>query len=402
MRSAARGSPGRLPGVARADPAEHGALGPAGGRRRRGADRHDAVSPLRRPRSRDRPEPELGGVRIPGADLRAARGREAAEDPRARGLRGDARGRRLRRRLGLRRRCGRGGLAERGLDVVVLEAAGYFNESDFAQLELPAYQEMFWRGGPTRPPTATSAWSRGPRSAAAPRSTGPTACAPAPGSASSGREHGLEGVDGAGLRPPPRRGPGADQRERPLQRPERDPAAAARGRPRRSAGASRRSSATPTASATRPRWRGISASATSPGASRAPTAPGSPTRRSTGRRFLTLHPRDAGAGRGRPGRGRRGGLARPRTAAARRSPSGAARGRRLRLARVAGAAAALGHRRAAVGHNLRLHPSSVVGGVYGDGPAGLVGRAAGRPLRRVRRHRRGLRLPDRDAQYAPG
>src|SRR5918994_5782461 len=44
------------------------------------------------------------------------------------------------------------GLAERGMDVVVLEAAGYLNESDFAQLELKAYQEMFWRGGPT--PTA--------------------------------------------------------------------------------------------------------------------------------------------------------------------------------------------------------------------------------------------------------
>jgi choline dehydrogenase-like flavoprotein len=43
-------------------------------------------------------------------------------------------------------------LAERGLDVVVLEAAGYFNEADFTQLELPAYQQMFWRGGPT--PTA--------------------------------------------------------------------------------------------------------------------------------------------------------------------------------------------------------------------------------------------------------
>ncbi len=43
-------------------------------------------------------------------------------------------------------------LAERGMKVVVLEAAGYFNESDFSQLELPAYQEMFWRGGPT--PTA--------------------------------------------------------------------------------------------------------------------------------------------------------------------------------------------------------------------------------------------------------
>src|SRR5215216_4877584 len=39
-------------------------------------------------------------------------------------------------------------LAERGLDVVVLEAAGYFNESDFTQLELLAYRQMFWRGGP--------------------------------------------------------------------------------------------------------------------------------------------------------------------------------------------------------------------------------------------------------------
>ncbi|MDP9189746.1 MAG: FAD-dependent oxidoreductase, partial [Actinomycetota bacterium] len=45
-------------------------------------------------------------------------------------------------------------LAARGLDVVVLEAAGYFNESDFNQLELPAYQSMYWRGGPT--PTAES------------------------------------------------------------------------------------------------------------------------------------------------------------------------------------------------------------------------------------------------------
>ena len=43
-------------------------------------------------------------------------------------------------------------LAERGLDVIVLEAAGYFNESDFDQLELSAYQQRYWRGGPT--PTA--------------------------------------------------------------------------------------------------------------------------------------------------------------------------------------------------------------------------------------------------------
>src|SRR6476661_6237687 len=42
-----------------------------------------------------------------------------------------------------------GTLAQQGLKVVVLEAAGYFNESDFKQLELVAYQEMYWRNGPT-------------------------------------------------------------------------------------------------------------------------------------------------------------------------------------------------------------------------------------------------------------
>jgi choline dehydrogenase-like flavoprotein len=41
-----------------------------------------------------------------------------------------------------------GTLAERGLKVCVLEAAGYFNESDFNMLELWAYQNMYWRGGP--------------------------------------------------------------------------------------------------------------------------------------------------------------------------------------------------------------------------------------------------------------
>jgi choline dehydrogenase-like flavoprotein len=41
-----------------------------------------------------------------------------------------------------------GELAAKGLKVVVLEAAGYFDESDFNQLELPAYEHMYWRGGP--------------------------------------------------------------------------------------------------------------------------------------------------------------------------------------------------------------------------------------------------------------
>ncbi len=34
----------------------------------------------------------------------------------------------------------------------MLEAGGDFNESDFSGLELPAFQQLFWRGGPT--PTA--------------------------------------------------------------------------------------------------------------------------------------------------------------------------------------------------------------------------------------------------------
>jgi choline dehydrogenase-like flavoprotein len=41
-----------------------------------------------------------------------------------------------------------GELARRGLRVVVLEAGPYKNEADFLGLELPAYQEMYWRGGP--------------------------------------------------------------------------------------------------------------------------------------------------------------------------------------------------------------------------------------------------------------
>lgn len=45
-----------------------------------------------------------------------------------------------------------GVLARAGLDVVVLEAGGNFNEPDFAGHELPAFRQLFWRGGPT--PTA--------------------------------------------------------------------------------------------------------------------------------------------------------------------------------------------------------------------------------------------------------
>ena len=48
-------------------------------------------------------------------------------------------------------------LAEAGRRVVVLEAGGYYNEADFAQHELLAYQTMFYRGGlvPTADGTVT-------------------------------------------------------------------------------------------------------------------------------------------------------------------------------------------------------------------------------------------------------
>src|SRR3954452_3963186 len=39
-------------------------------------------------------------------------------------------------------------LTAAGLKVVVLEAGGYFNEADFNQSELWAYQNLYWRGGP--------------------------------------------------------------------------------------------------------------------------------------------------------------------------------------------------------------------------------------------------------------
>jgi choline dehydrogenase-like flavoprotein len=43
-----------------------------------------------------------------------------------------------------------GALSEHGLSVVVLEAGGYFDDGDFTQLEIPAYRNLYWRGGPTQ------------------------------------------------------------------------------------------------------------------------------------------------------------------------------------------------------------------------------------------------------------
>ena len=42
-----------------------------------------------------------------------------------------------------------GVLSARGLHVVVLEVGGYFDDADFAQREVAAYRDMYWRGGPS-------------------------------------------------------------------------------------------------------------------------------------------------------------------------------------------------------------------------------------------------------------
>jgi choline dehydrogenase-like flavoprotein len=91
-----------------------------------------------------------------------------------------------------------GTLAQQGLKVVVLEAAGYFNESDFKQLELVAYQEMYWRGGPT--PTADGNFSLQAGTTLGGGTTiNWTNCLRTPDWVRDqwAKEFGLEGVDGA-------------------------------------------------------------------------------------------------------------------------------------------------------------------------------------------------------------
>ena len=262
---------------------------------------------------------------------------------------------------------------------------------------------MFWRGGPT--PTADGNVSLVAGHHARRRHHDQLDQLPAHaalGARAVGREHGLEGRRRARLRPPPRRGAGADRRERRLQRPERRPAAPAGGRrgarlELRDDHPQHRPDELLAGDRRLPRLR-------RPVGQQAERRPHLARRRPGARRALPdLHPRHAGPGRGRPRRRRGGGLAdagRPRRAGDR---AGAARGRRLRLARVPGAAAALrdrrpGGRREPAAASLRR----VVGGAYGEDQQAWWGAAAGRALRRVRRHRRRLRLPDRDRAVRAG
>jgi choline dehydrogenase-like flavoprotein len=87
-------------------------------------------------------------------------------------------------------------LAERGLDVVVLEAAGYYNESDFNQLELPAYQQMFWRGGPTPTADGNVSLVAGTTLGGGTTINWTNCLRTRPWVREQWAEHGLEGVDG--------------------------------------------------------------------------------------------------------------------------------------------------------------------------------------------------------------
>ena len=125
----------------------------SGPRRARGpglAQGPDAPPLLRTARPFDRSQPELGGDRLPGP--RAAPP-SAEEAPKTIPLtRPDGEELTLTADVVVIGSGSGGGvvaghLATGGKDVVVLEAGGYYNEADFNQLELWAYENLYRAGG---------------------------------------------------------------------------------------------------------------------------------------------------------------------------------------------------------------------------------------------------------------
>ena len=90
-----------------------------------------------------------------------------------------------------------GELAKRGLSVVVLEAGGYYHESDFNQLELWAFQNLYWRGGYTPTADGTVALIAGGTLGGG-TTVNWNNCVRTPAwvRAQWASEHGLEGLDG--------------------------------------------------------------------------------------------------------------------------------------------------------------------------------------------------------------
>ena len=108
-----------------------------------------------------------------------------------------------------------GKLAGAGKDVVVLEAGGYYNEADFNQLELWAYQNLYRAGGLAQTAEGQIALMTGANLGGG-STVNWTNCLRTYDWVREEweREHGLEGLAGRRVRPPPRRGQRADRRDR--------------------------------------------------------------------------------------------------------------------------------------------------------------------------------------------
>ena len=276
---------------------------------------------------------------------------------------------------------------------MVVEAGGYFNEADFNQYELWAWQNLYWRGGPTPTADANVIDPGGlvPRRRAR-SSTGRTASARRRGSARNGRASTGLRTSPPRLRPPSRRRLEAAQRQRRMLRHERT----ARGDEARRGGA--RLVVRDHQPQCRPRHvRPGSAPATWASAIRSgskqstlktylPDAVAAGARIVTGC-FVERVLVDGGRAAGVAGRSLTTGaqltVRAPQVVVAAgslESPGRAAAVRHRRSGRRAVPAPASVHRR------VRL---------LRRGHAGVVGRAARRADRRVRRRRRRPRLPDR-------
>ena len=239
------------------------------------------------------------------------------------------------------------GLAGQGKKVVVIEAGGYFNESDFLGYELPAYESMFWRGGPTPTADLNVSLQAGTTLGGGTTINWMNCLRTKPWVRSRVGRARARGRRRRRVRPPPRRGARAHRGDRQGERPRRAAAAHEGGRREARLALRARSSATPTSRSTRTRRPATSASATSPARSCRPRRPGCATPPRTApssssaagrRRVLVEDGRAAGVEAiytGDDG-----------TDAAPADRARADRRGRLRGARVAGAAAPLGHRRA--------------------------------------------------------
>ncbi len=249
--------------------------------------------------------------------------------------------------------------------MVVLEAAGYYNESDFTQLELPAYQQMFWRGGPNPTADGNVSLVAGTTLGGGTTINWTNCLRTRPWVREQWAEHGLEGVDG----------PDFDRHlDAVLERiSANDGCSDLNGTQQRlregteALGWSFETIVRNTdPESYTPEQAGYLGFGDQSGSKRSADRTWLADAQEHGARFLTFTRATRVLTEGGRATGVEAVWQTPDGRGAQVTVQGPARRRRLRLARVAGAAAAL---RASAGppsgENLRLHPSSVVGAAYG-------------------------------------